>query len=57
MPVSVVVGGQFGSEGKGKVALAIAKVHQAAAVERWLRLFEQPWPFYKWISAGFQLSV
>lgn len=25
MPVSVVVGGQFGSEGKGKVALAIAR--------------------------------
>ena len=25
MPVSIVVGGQFGSEGKGKVALEIAR--------------------------------
>jgi len=25
--------------------------------QRWLRLFEQPSPFYKWISAGFQSSV
>ena len=25
MPVSVVIGGQFGSEGKGKVALEIAR--------------------------------
>jgi adenylosuccinate synthase len=34
MPVSVVVGGQFGSEGKGKVALHIAKETRAAAVVR-----------------------
>jgi FkbM family methyltransferase len=27
------------------------------ASQRWLRLFEQPSPFYKWISAGFQSSV
>lgn len=34
MPISVVVGGQFGSEGKGKVALAIAREENAAAVVR-----------------------
>jgi len=34
MPVSVVVGGQFGSEGKGKVALHIAERSRAAAVVR-----------------------
>lgn len=34
MPVSVVVGGQYGSEGKGKVALHIAKATGAAAVVR-----------------------
>ncbi|UPK27022.1 adenylosuccinate synthetase [Bradyrhizobium sp. 195] len=34
MPISVVVGGQFGSEGKGKVALAIAREEKAAAVVR-----------------------
>ncbi|ARN82809.1 adenylosuccinate synthetase [Methylocystis bryophila] len=34
MPVSVVVGGQFGSEGKGKVALYIAERTRAAAVVR-----------------------
>ena len=34
MPVSVVVGGQFGSEGKGKVALAFARRDSAAAVVR-----------------------
>ena len=34
MPVSVVVGGQFGSEGKGKVALHIAQTREAAAVVR-----------------------
>lgn len=34
MPVSVVVGGQFGSEGKGKVALEIARSASAAAVIR-----------------------
>ncbi|MDF0496075.1 adenylosuccinate synthetase [Bradyrhizobium yuanmingense] len=34
MPISVVVGGQFGSEGKGKVALAIAQEENAAAVVR-----------------------
>lgn len=34
MPVSVVVGGQFGSEGKGKVALETAKRLHAAAVVR-----------------------
>ena len=34
MPVSVVVGGQYGSEGKGKVALHIARTTCAAAVVR-----------------------
>jgi adenylosuccinate synthase len=34
VPVSVVVGGQFGSEGKGKVALAFARRDAAAAVVR-----------------------
>lgn len=34
MPVSVVVGGQFGSEGKGKVALQLARDMSAAAVVR-----------------------
>ena len=34
MPVSIVVGGQFGSEGKGKVALEIARRKTAAAVIR-----------------------
>jgi adenylosuccinate synthase len=34
MPVSVVVGGQFGSEGKGKVALHVARTSRAAAVVR-----------------------
>lgn len=34
MPVSVVVGGQFGSEGKGKVAYEFAKLHRATAVVR-----------------------
>lgn len=34
MPISVVVGGQFGSEGKGKVALAVARDENAAAVVR-----------------------
>lgn len=34
MPVSVVVGGQFGSEGKGKVALDLARRTNAAAVVR-----------------------
>lgn len=34
MPVSVVVGGQFGSEGKGKVALDLARRRRAAAVVR-----------------------
>jgi adenylosuccinate synthase len=34
MPVSVVVGGQYGSEGKGKVALHIAQTTEAAAVVR-----------------------
>ena len=34
MPVSVVVGGQYGSEGKGKVALHIAQATDAAAVVR-----------------------
>lgn len=34
MPVSVVVGGQFGSEGKGKVAYVIARRDNAAAVVR-----------------------
>src|SRR5271165_3052763 len=34
MPVSIVVGGQFGSEGKGKVALEIVRRETAAAVIR-----------------------
>ncbi|WP_417320954.1 adenylosuccinate synthetase [Emcibacter sp.] len=34
MPVTVVVGGQFGSEGKGKVAYELAKDKNAAAVIR-----------------------
>jgi adenylosuccinate synthase len=34
MPISIVVGGQFGSEGKGKVALKIAQHEKAAAVVR-----------------------
>ena len=34
MPVSVVVGGQFGSEGKGKVALELARLRGAAAAVR-----------------------
>jgi len=34
MPVTVVVGGQYGSEGKGKVALHIARTENAAAVIR-----------------------
>ncbi|MGY3591498.1 adenylosuccinate synthase [Bradyrhizobium sp. USDA 4341] len=34
MPVSVVVGGQYGSEGKGKVALAIARERDARCVVR-----------------------
>ena len=34
MPVSVVIGGQFGSEGKGKVALHVAQTTQAVAVVR-----------------------
>jgi adenylosuccinate synthase len=34
MPISVVVGGQFGSEGKGKVALAIARNTKADIVVR-----------------------
>jgi adenylosuccinate synthase len=34
MPVSVVVGGQFGSEGKGKVALEIVRRFKAAAAVR-----------------------
>jgi adenylosuccinate synthase len=34
MPISIVVGGQFGSEGKGKVALKIAQDKRAAAVVR-----------------------
>jgi adenylosuccinate synthase len=34
MPVSVVVGGQYGSEGKGKVAHHIARGQSAAAVIR-----------------------
>lgn len=34
MPVSIVVGGQFGSEGKGKVALEIARRRRATAVVR-----------------------
>jgi len=34
MPISVVVGGQYGSEGKGKVAHHVAREHAAAAVIR-----------------------
>jgi adenylosuccinate synthase len=34
MPVSVVIGGQYGSEGKGKVALHVAKARQATTVIR-----------------------
>jgi adenylosuccinate synthase len=34
MPVSVVVGGQYGSEGKGKVALAVARERDAHCVVR-----------------------
>lgn len=34
MPVSVVVGGQFGSEGKGKVSSYLARERQATAVIR-----------------------
>lgn len=34
MPISVVVGGQYGSEGKGKIALHIAQATKAAAVVR-----------------------
>ena len=34
MPVTVVVGGQFGSEGKGKVALATARETKASIVVR-----------------------
>jgi adenylosuccinate synthase len=34
MPVSVVVGGQFGSEGKGKVALELARLRSAVAAVR-----------------------
>lgn len=34
MPISVIVGGQFGSEGKGKVAHEFALRHSAAAVVR-----------------------
>ncbi|MCP2082231.1 UNVERIFIED_ORG: adenylosuccinate synthase [Methylorubrum zatmanii] len=34
MPISVVVGGQYGSEGKGKVALDLARRQGAAAVVR-----------------------
>ncbi|OWV98767.1 adenylosuccinate synthetase [Rhizobium sp. R693] len=32
MPVSIVVGGQFGSEGKGKVALELVRYHSRSAV-------------------------
>lgn len=32
MPVSIVVGGQYGSEGKGKVALALARQERGEAV-------------------------
>jgi adenylosuccinate synthase len=32
MPVSIVVGGQFGSEGKGKVALELVRYHHGSAV-------------------------
>ena len=34
MPVSVIIGGQYGSEGKGKVALDTARRLSAAAVVR-----------------------
>jgi adenylosuccinate synthase len=34
MPVSVVVGGQFGSEGKGKIALELARLRGAVAAIR-----------------------
>lgn len=34
MPISIVVGGQFGSEGKGKVACLLAKQRAARAVVR-----------------------
>src|ERR1700730_15494215 len=34
MPISVVVGGQFGSEGNGKVALHTARARNAAVVVR-----------------------
>lgn len=34
MPVSVVVGGQYGSEGKGKVAAELARMTDAAVVAR-----------------------
>lgn len=34
MPVSIIVGGQYGSEGKGKVAHFFAKKYKAAAVVR-----------------------
>jgi len=34
MPVTIVVGGQFGSEGKGKVAYHLAREESAAAVVR-----------------------
>ena len=34
MPVTVVVGGQFGSEGKGKVSAYLAEVTGAAAIVR-----------------------
>jgi adenylosuccinate synthase len=34
MPISIVVGGQFGSEGKGKTALEIARRTKAAIVVR-----------------------
>lgn len=34
MPMSIVVGGQFGSEGKGKIALYLARQRQARAVVR-----------------------
>ena len=34
MPISIVVGGQFGSEGKGKVACYLAESQRASAVVR-----------------------
>src|ERR1035437_3257941 len=34
MPVTIVVGGQFGSEGKGKVASIVAREQNATAVVR-----------------------